>query len=264
MDGNMLRAERQAKILQIIREKGSISSDELIKLFNVSHVTIRRDLVALADQKLIILEHGGATSIDYLEGKPEPLYDTKLYIHSDKKTAIAREAIKLIKDGDILILDSGTTNYRLAQQLKAEKFNSLTVITSDIMVAKELSPHSRIAVIILGGIVRKSYYNAYGPFTELVLGNLKANKLFLGFDGANIPRGFSNNVLEEVSVKQKMMAISDETIALGDSTKYGVDAPYTICGWEKIQRVITDSEIDPQFLTYFSERGLPYHLVEDK
>jgi len=260
----MLRAERQAKILQMIREKGSISSEKLIELFNVSHVTIRRDLVELADQKLIILEHGGATSIDFLEGMPEPLYDTKLYVQSNKKIAIAREAVKLIKDGDILILDSGTTNYRLAQQLKTEKFNSLTVITSDIMVAKELSPHSRITVITLGGIVRKSYYNAYGPFTEMVLGNLKANKLFLGFDGANVQRGFSNNVLEEVPVKQKMMAICDETIALGDSTKYGMDAPYTICGWEKIQRVITDYAIAPEFLTYFSELGFPYQLAEDK
>lgn len=260
----MLRAERQAKILQIIREKGSISSEELIELFDVSHVTIRRDLVALASQKLIVLEHGGATSIDYLEGKPEPLYDTKLYVHSDKKTAIAREAIKLIKDGDILVLDSGTTNYRLAQQLKTEKFSALTVITSDIMVAKDLSSHSRIAVIILGGIVRKSYYNAYGPFTEMILGNLKANKLFLGFDGASMRRGFSNNVLEEVSVKQKMMEISDETIALGDSTKYGVDAPYAICGWEKIQRVITDAAIDPQFISFFTEHGLSYQLATEE
>lgn len=259
----MLRAERQAKILQIIREKGSISSEELIELFDVSHVTIRRDLVALADQSLIVLEHGGATSIDYLEGKPEPLYDTKLYMHSDKKIAVAKEAINLIKDGDILILDSGTTNYRLAQQIKTVSYNSLTVITSDMMVAKELSSQSRITIIILGGILRKSYYNAYGPFTEGILNNLKANKLFLGFDGANIKRGFSNNVLEEVPVKQKMMEISDETIALGDSTKYGIDAPYTICNWEKIQKVITDSSIDKRFLAYFSEIGLGYQLAED-
>ena len=259
----MLRAERQAKILQIIREKGSISSEELIEQFEVSHVTIRRDLVALADQKLILLEHGGATSIDYLEGKPEPLYDTKLYVHSDKKIAIAKEAIKLVEDGDILILDSGTTNYRLAQQLMSQNYNALTVITSDMMVAKELSSRSRITVIILGGIVRKAYYNAYGYFAESILGNLKANKLFLGFDGANVKRGLSNNILDEVSVKQKMIEVSMETIAMGDSSKYGVDAPYTICGWEKIHRVITDKSIDEKFIAYFSEIGLQYQLTEN-
>ena len=259
----MLRAERQAKILQIIREKGSVSSEILIDTFDVSHVTIRRDLVALAKQNLIILEHGGATSIDYLEGKPEPLYETKLYIHSDKKNAIAKEAVKLVGDGDVLILDSGTTNYRLAQYLKTQQFNALTVITSDIMVAKELSSQSRITVIILGGIVRKSYYNAYGLYTESILEQLKAKKYFIGFDGANLQRGLSNNVLEEVSVKQKMIDVSEETIALGDSTKYSVDAPYTICGWNKIHRVITDSQIDEKFTAYFSEAGIHYQLVEE-
>jgi len=257
----MLRAERQARILQLVREKGYIQSDELIDLFKVSHVTIRRDLIALSRQNLIHLEHGGATSIDYLEGLAEPLYDTKLFVNSDKKIAMAEMAFKFIVDGDILILDSGTTNFRLAQKLKTTKNIRLTVITSDIMVAKELTTHPHISIILLGGIMRKSYFNVYGPFTESILSNLKATKMFIGFDGANIPRGLSLNILEEVPVKQKMIEICDHVFAFGDSSKYGIEAPYQICGWEKIHEVIVDNAIPKNFLSYFEDRKIEYFLT---
>ena len=252
----MLKAERQAKILQAIRENGFIQSDHLIERFGVSHVTIRRDLIALANQNLIHLEHGGATSIDYLEGTAEPLYDTKLYVHSEAKNAMAEAALQIVNDEDILILDSGTTNYRFAQKLKARKFTSLTVITSDIMVAKELSPHPNISVNVLGGILRRSYFNVYGPFTEMVISNLKANKFFIGFDGATPSRGLSLNILEEVPVKQKMIEICDEIIVFGDSSKYGVAAPYLICGWDSIHRVIVDDSIKMEYLEFFSENNI--------
>lgn len=257
----MLRAERQAKILQLVRDRGFIENDELMKLFNTSHVTIRRDLINLADQGLIKLEHGGATSINYLEGMPEPLYETKLYFRSDQKKAIVLQAMTLIKDGDILFLDSGTTNFKLASVLKTSHLNKLTVITSDLMVARELSPHPQITTIILGGIVRRSFYNTYGPYTEMILDNLKANKFFLGFDGATINRGPSNTVLEEVPIKQKMISISDETIALADATKYGMDAPYAICGWEKIQRVITDSSLGREYKEFFKDKGIELSIA---
>ncbi len=257
----MLRAERQAKILQMVRDRGFIQNDELMALFDTSHVTIRRDLINLADQGLIKLEHGGATSINYLEGMPEPLYETKLYFRSEEKKAIAIQAMTFIKDGDILLLDSGTTNFKLASILKTSRLNKITVITSDLMVARELSPHPQITTIILGGIVRRSFYNTYGPYTEIILDNLKANKFFLGFDGATIHRGPSNTVLEEVPIKQKMISISDETIVLADATKFGMDAPYAICGWEKIQRVITDSSLSIEYKEFFRDKGIELSMA---
>jgi len=253
---SMLKAERQAKILQEVRKNGFIQSEKLIEQFNVSHVTIRRDLIALADQNLIHLEHGGATSIDYLGGVAEPLYDTKVFVHSEAKSEMADAALELIKDGDILILDAGTTNFKLAEKLKAVKMNSLTVITSDLMVAKELSPHPNFSVNVLGGILRRSYYNVFGPFTEMILSKLKSNKVFLGFDGASITRGLSLNILEEVPVKQKMIDICDEVIAFGDSSKYGVEAPYNICGWESVHRVIVDNGISRDYINFFNEKNI--------
>lgn len=254
----MLRAERQAQILQIVREKGSIRNEELIKLLATSHVTIRRDLVSLAKQNLVKLEHGGATSIDFLEGMPEPLYDTKLFVHQEEKNAIARQAASLVKNADILFLDSGTTNFRIAKILKTQNLSKVTVITTDFMIAKELSNHTSITTLLIGGIVRHSYYNTHGPYAEMILSNLKANKFFLGFDGASITRGYSNTVLEEVPIKQKMIEACDQVYAVGDSSKYGIDAPYAICGWDKVQHAIIDEKISPAFITYLGEKGVNF------
>lgn len=252
----MLKAERQAIILQHIGDKGFVKTDQLVELLDVSHVTLRRDLIALSEQNLINLEHGGATRIDYLDGIAEPLYDTKLYVHSEAKNIMADTAIQLIRDGDILVLDSGTTNYRLAQRLKTEKLKAMTVITSDIMVAKELSSHPGISVLVLGGILRKSYFNVYGLFTEQILSNLKANRVFIGFDGASVARGLSLNLLEEVPVKLKMMSICDEVIAFGDTTKYGKDAPYSVCSWDQISHVIVDGKLGPEFVELFHDKNI--------
>jgi DeoR/GlpR family transcriptional regulator of sugar metabolism len=224
-------------------------------------VTIRRDLISLANQNLIQLEHGGATSINFMEGITEPVYDTKLFVDSNAKIAIADKAVELIHDNDVLILDSGTTNFRLAQKIKPRKFKGLTVITSDLLVAKELSPQADISIHVLGGILRSSYFNVYGPFTELILSKLRADKLFLGFDGCTLPRGLSLNVLGEVPTKEKMIEISDEVIAFGNSSKYGVNAPYQICGWDKIHRVIVDKAIEEKYLTFFKEKQIEFNLA---
>jgi DeoR family transcriptional regulator, fructose operon transcriptional repressor len=258
----MLRSERQAKILELIRQKGFIHNEALALTLKVSTVTIRRDLKELDKQKLIKLEHGGATSIDYLEGIPEPQYETKMFVNALQKQAIAKEALKEIKDGESIIIDSGTTCLNLAKLLKREKFNKLTVITNDIMVARELGPNSNITIIILGGILRKQYYNAYGPFTELILSNLRANKYFFAFDGFTASRGFSNTVLEEIPIKQKMIEISDQVIALCDSSKFGLGAPYIICGLEKIQKIITNEGMDKNQRDVFSNKGVAVDIVE--
>ncbi len=252
----MLRAERQAFILQYIRDYGYVKTEKLIELLDVSHVTLRRDLIALSEQNLVNLEHGGATRIDYLDGIAEPMYGTKLFMNSDAKNIMCDIALDYVRNGDILVLDSGTTNFLLAQKLKTVKLKSLTVITSDIMVAKELSSQSNISVLMLGGILRKSYFNVYGPFTEQILSQLKANRLFMGFDGASLDRGLSLNLLEEVPAKQMMIQICDEVIAFGDSEKYKKDAPYLVCGWDKVTHVIVEKQPPHEFLKLFQKKDI--------
>ena len=257
----MLRAERQAKILQILREKGFVENNELATLFDVSLVTIRRDIKTLHEQKLIRVEHGGIASVDYLDGGLEPLYETKLYVRQEQKENIAAKAVTFIEDGDTIILDSGTTNFRLALAIRDTHFNNLTVLTTDLMVAKELCSVPNIKVILLGGILRPHFYNAYGPYTELILDNLHADKFFYGADGVSEKHGISSVLLEEVPVKQKMINISDKVILVSDSSKFGSDAPYKVCTWEKINIVISDQELDELYLEFFKNQEISYFPV---
>ena len=258
----MNRIERHANILQLVKERGFIENDELARLFDVSIVTIRRDLKTLHGQRLVTLEHGGVAAADYIDAAVEPLYETKAYIHSEQKQAIGFEAVKLIEEGDTVILDSGTTTACIARHLKNSKFNNVTIITNDLIIGKELCPYPGINVLVVGGMLRKSYYTAYGHFTEQFLKHLKAHKAFLGLDAANMTRGISALQIEEIAVKQGMMEISDEVILTADSSKFGIDATYKICDWDLIDRVVTDSAIDKDFRDFFASSTIQLNIVE--
>lgn len=241
----MLKSERQTRILQLVRQKGFVHTDEIADELKVSTVTIRRDIKELGKRNLVRSEHGGATSISFLQGIPEPLFEAKMQIQEDHKRDIGKKAISLIHDDDMIIMDAGSTCCHLAMQLKTAAFKDLTVITNDIISAKELSLNPQISLILIGGVMRQQYYNTYGNFAETVLSNLRANMYFFAFDKFTTGHGFSSTCLQEVPLKQKMMEVSDKTIALCDSSKIGSDAPYRICGIEPVDLMITDSGIDP-------------------
>lgn len=258
----MLRAERQAKILQIIRERGYIQNDQLAETLGVTQATIRRDLKSLSEQRLIQQDHGGALSLDALDGAVEPLYETKVFLNRAAKRLIGSAAAAQIADNDTVMLDSGTTNVEIAQCLLGMPWRNLTVVTCDLIAAKLLCPSPNINVLLLGGILRKSFYSAYGPYTESVLRNIRADKFFLGIDAASRSHGVSNIVLEEVPIKQLMIQNSDRVIMVADGSKFGMNAPYKICSWEAIGSIITDSCISSEYLEYFAAQAIPVQVVQ--
>lgn len=257
----MLRVARQAKILQMINERGFVENEELARLYKVTQTTIRRDLKALTEQNLIKLDHGGSFSMDLLDTAVEPHYETKVFVNNEKKRAIGAAAASLVRDGDSIILDSGTTNAQIAHFLKHAQLKNVTVITCDLMVAKELCSEPNITVVMLGGVLRKSYYSAYGPFTEYILKNLTAKKAFLGIDAADKDNGIFNFVLEEVPIKQLMIQNSDEVIMVSDSSKFGKNALYKVCPWEDIDQVITDNCVSQEFLDNFMQKNVKVTVV---
>jgi DeoR/GlpR family transcriptional regulator of sugar metabolism len=257
----MLRAERQANILQLIRERGFVKNETLASIFKVTQATIRRDLKALKEQSLIRLDHGGSYDVDFLASGSEPVYETKVYVNKERKRLIAQKAVDLIKDNETIILDSGTTNAQIAHNLRNQHFENVTVVTCDIVVANTLGSVKNINVLVLGGILRKSYYSLYGPYTEMALKNIRANKLFLGIDAASMDVGVSNIVLEEVPVKQLMIQNSDQVVMVADSSKFGVNAPYKVCPWEDIDYVITDDCIEKNYIEFFTNQGISPILV---
>ena len=167
----------------------------------------------------------------------------------------------MIENNDTIILDSGTTNAQIAYHMRHKAWQNITVITCDLVIAKELCTQPNINVLMLGGILRRSFYTAYGSFTEQILRNLKANKFFLGIDAASQDHGITNIVLEEVPIKQLSIEISDRVILVADSSKFAHNAPFKVCGWSQVSQVITDSCIHPEMLDFFIDNNISYHLA---
>jgi DeoR/GlpR family transcriptional regulator of sugar metabolism len=257
----MLRAERQAKILQLICERRFVENKELASIFEVTKATIRRDLKTLKEQNLIHLDHGGSYHIDFLNSGNEPLYETKVYVNKELKRLIAQAATNLVKDNQTIILDSGTTNAQIAHSLRNQHLENVSVVTCDIAVAQILGSDKNINVLVLGGILRKSFYSLYGSYTEMVMRNIRANKVFLGIDAANIDVGISNVTLEEVPIKQLMIQNSDQVVMVADSSKFGINAPYKVCSWDSIDQVITDDCIEKDYIEFFETHGVESTIV---
>lgn len=252
----MLRIARQAKILQIVNEKGFVENEDLAKLFNVTPTTIRKDIKNLAEQKLIRREHGGLFSMDFSSNANEPLYETKVYLNMDKKRAIGSAAANFVNDDDTIILDSGTTNAQIAHYLKRLNLKNIVVITNDLMISKDLCSESNITVIMLGGVLRRSYYSSLGTFTENILRDLTAKKVFLGIDAAHKQNGIFNSVIEEVPAKQLMIQNSEEVFMVNDSSKFGKTALNKVCSWEKIDHVVTDDSISQDYIDFILKNNI--------
>ena len=257
----MLQAERQANILKLIKEKDFVTIKELEDIFDVTPITIRRDLKELSRQNLIKQVHGGAADISRLSTSFEPLYKTKLYLNFEKKQAIAKKAIEFIDSGETIILDSGTTTLQIAIKLKDKRFKDLGVVTNDIKIADELCAVEHLEVIVLGGILRKFLYTLFGSFTIDFLEQIKVNKFFLAADAISKENGITNANIEEVSIKKLMIQNSQNVILVADSTKFNTDAFCKVCGWEKINSIITDDKISDDYIKFFKEININYQIV---
>jgi DeoR family transcriptional regulator of aga operon len=253
----MIRIQRQAKVLQLLREREFVENSELARIFGVTLTTIRRDLKTLAEQGVINLDHGGAAWANNGHIIDEPLYETKVFVNREAKQSIGAAAAALVQHGEAIILDSGTTNAAIARSLRTARPKDLTVITCDLMVAKELGAEQHIDVIVLGGLLRKSYYSTYGAYAEMILRNLHAVKFFLGVDAADMEHGITNIVLEEAAIKRLQMEISEQVILVADSGKFGKTALHRVCAWDAIDQIITDDCLNSEYTAFFAERNIP-------
>jgi DeoR family transcriptional regulator of aga operon len=253
----MLNLERQTKILQLIDQRGKVEVSELSKLFKISEVTIRNDLKDLHQRGLVRRAHGGAVRIETVN--VDATLQVKASLRADEKQRIGAAAAGLIKDGDTVILDSGTTTHHIARQIKDRK--NLTVITNGINIAMELLGAKDVRLVLLGGMVRQNSYSAVGHFAEDMLRQLSADKLFLAVDALDLDFGLSTPNPEESKVNQLMVQVAAEKILVADSSKFGKRSLSRIVPLSAIDKLITDSSITPAFESSLREHGLELVIV---
>ncbi len=256
LDG-LLAEERRMQIVQIVRSAGCVKVNELARKFNTSAVTIRNDLNELHQRGLVQRSHGGAILPDKIL-RESPLYE-RLKSHSEEKQRIGAMAATMIHDGETIILDSGTTTLEIARQIK--KKQNLQIITNGINIAAELLDARDAEVIIVGGTVRKESASISGHFSEEMLGQWSADKMFLSGTGCDLDFGVSGANLEETMVNKAMLRISREIILVADASKFSKRSMSRIVPFSEIDTVISDTSLSEEIQVKLRAQGCNLILV---
>ena len=228
---------------------GTRDTETLSEQLGVSVITIRRDLSQLAAQGRLVRTFGGAAPA----GGPEPELNPtqRKFLHKARKEAIAKAAAQQVQPGETILLDGGTTTAVIAQHLRGRK--DLRVITNSLQVWATLANESGIDLIILGGHVRSLSWATSGPFGELALRRLSADRVFLGADGIVAGRGLCEASSEQIQLKELMMAQASEINVVVDSSKLGRAAQQAWAPLDRPWTLITDSEATQSQLAPFLE-----------
>jgi DeoR family transcriptional regulator of aga operon len=235
----MLIEERRQHILGLIQRHGRVLVEELSQTLGISRITIRKDLDELQRRGFLQRTHGGA-----LLPKTGTLFDPSLKEkegqHSEEKERIALAAVKLVQEGQCVLLDSGTTTTAIARALKV--FSRLTVITNAVNIAAELS-NTDFEVIMTGGSLRKNSFSLVGPLAEEMLGEMHADILFLGVDGFDLEMGLTTPNMMESRVNRAMVKAASTVVTVCDSTKFNRQSLSKIVDVRSIHHVITDDRL---------------------
>jgi len=235
--GSLLICERRQLILEILNRDGRILVSELSRAFDLSPITIRKDLDYLESQRLLQRTHGGALP-HYGSTLVDPSVKEKETQHTDEKQRIAEAAANLVKDGQCILLDSGTTTLSIARALR--RFSRLTIVTNAANIAAELTD-TDFEIILTGGTLRKNSLSLVGPLAEDVIRQIRADILFLGVDGFDPKLGVTTPNVLESRVNRAMVSASHKIVVVCDASKFGRSGMGLIVPPSEIHTVITDT-----------------------
>jgi DeoR family transcriptional regulator of aga operon len=253
-----LTGQRRATILKALTENASVHVSELAKQLNVSAVTIRSDLSALEAQGLAIRSHGSAM----LARMPptEHTVSQKDALNHEQKERIGALAASLVKPGENIIIDSGTTTLSLARHLRDAQ--NVTVMTNGLNIAWELANAPGVDLILTGGLLRKQSLSIQGLQAEACLHAYSFDKLFLGVDGFDLQFGLTTHHEAEASLNHKMVERARKVIVLADSSKFGVISLHRIVQLDRIHTIVTDANISPQYRDGLLDAGFEVLIAE--
>jgi DeoR/GlpR family transcriptional regulator of sugar metabolism len=245
----VLPQRRYAEILRWLTRDGSASVAALSRQLQTSVATIRRDLISLEREGVLTRVHGGAV----LCPSAEPPFEYVAGADHGDKDAVARIAASLVHDGDVLLLDIGTTIHRLATHLHGRR---ITVLTSNLAVYEEFADDHAVELILLGGVVRRNYRSMVGFLTEDALRQVRADRVFFGAAGIRTDGSIMDDTVVEVPCKRAMLAAADQVVLLADAGKFPGGGLARICGAEEIGVLVTNEGASPATLAMIRDAGV--------
>lgn len=248
---------RKKEILTLIKEQGEVTVAELALKFNLSQLTIRRDLDSLAESALVIRIHGGAKAAflpgNFLGSIREIDFSNKSILNITEKQAIGKKAVSFIEDNSIIFMNSGSTTLFFLQALQ----DKCVQIATNNAAATDVDYDAHITLYVLGGEFRKPSKSFIGSMTEQAIKSIHSNYTILGTNGIDVNKGLTTGVYEECSTNLAMVEHTlRKVIVLADHTKFGVISNFISIPIDKIHMVITDSQCDPLQIAALEEKGI--------
>lgn len=239
----MFQEERREKVVEYIKNSGYMEISKLAQELGVSGSTIRRDLDFLQESGLLKRIHGGAGKISGKENEMSfTFFREQINRNKEEKLKIAKAASELVEDGETVILDSGTTTYFLAEQLKNK---NIQVVTNSLPVINLLA-ESNVDLIAIGGNLYPNTGVFLSLLTEDTFRQINADKLFMGVGGIDEEQITNRNMLL-VGIQKVMMTISKEIIVIADHTKFDKKVLNHLTDISSVNRIITDSEVPEKY-----------------
>lgn len=257
----MNAGERRQQIVELLNTKGTVLVSDLSQQYDVSEVTIRTDLRLLEKQGVLTRFYGGANKImnkgDLKSFKELQLEERhQRFIEAKKRIAIA--AVKHVKEGDTIILDSGSTTMLIAEELV--KLKHITVITNSLTSAFILSDNSDIMLFMCGGTLRHKTRSFHGKIAEQSLDGISADILFVGADGIDAIRGITT-FNEGYTISSVMANAASKVIVVLDSSKFGRNGINVVLPLNKLNTIITDNDVNGDYKQQFEDKGIDFITV---
>lgn len=246
----MLTSSRKKHILDLLERDRQVVARELSDSLGTSEDTIRRDLRELAAQGLLRRVHGGAVPVAPAEGD----FLQRQGLAPEDKVAIGRLAASLIKPGQVVLIDGGTTAVQLARHLSPDL--AATVVTHSPSIAVELSSHPRVDVIVIGGRLFKHSIVSVGTQARDAIRQIRADLYFMGVTGVHAEMGLTTGDYEEAAIKLALSQSAVETYVLASPEKIGTVSPYLVMPIKEASAVLTTAQVPQRDLDPIAELGV--------
>jgi DeoR/GlpR family transcriptional regulator of sugar metabolism len=267
----MLIIERQNRLKELLAHRGTSDLDSLAAALQVSQSTVRRDVDLLEHAGLVERTHGGVVWLGEKQptngsahGSPSSTgrpyaFDQRTHYRRDEKLRIAQAAAGLVKPGQTVLIDGGTTTYYLARELTG---HSVQLVTNSLPIGNLFLNDDSVELLLTGGLVYPRYGVLLGPHVESFLASIHASTLFLSCAGVHEGSVYNQNLLL-VQAEQQMMRQVQQVVLLADGSKFGQQALAKLCDLSEVDVVVTDAAIEPQHRDAIRAAGCELIVAEE-
>ena len=256
---NALPALRQSRLLELLRDRRQVTVAELVALFDVSRDTIRRDLDLMEQRGLLVRTHGGAVRKDQMV-RVDTALGLRMGAHAENKQRIARAAAGLIRDGETLLVNGGSSTCAFAAALVDRR--DLTIVTNNLRLPP-LTPAAAVrAIYVLGGTYWSVPQVTIGPIGLPGVAGFNADTAVIGVTALAVG-GITMGRLDEATETASMVALAKRTIVLADHSKFSTAAFAMIAGYDTIDHLVTDAKPPPDIAEAL-ERGGVQVIIADR